>query len=102
MRDRDKSFSFENIDEIAVARRPASSATSDIQASGEGIFANVTDMQQLRDDAVHPDRWFLGLGCMATLFLVTTVVSRTLMSTRTVSRSSGSGVMAAVTAIRPG
>jgi hypothetical protein len=58
--------------DIAVASR-SSSSTDDIELSTGGVFANVTDLDELRDETVRPDRWFLGLGSMAGLFLILVV-----------------------------
>jgi hypothetical protein len=46
------------------------------ESRAEGIFANIIDDSQLRDDRVRPERWFLMLGCMAGVFLVTTAVTQ--------------------------
>ena len=58
--------------EIAMARTTTGSEQT-IEASGDGIFANVTDLNQLRNESVRPDRWFLSLGGMAGVFLVLAV-----------------------------
>ena len=62
-------------DEIAVAAG-ATNRDSGVEVSEEGIFANVTDLKELRDETVHPDRWFLNLGGMAGLFLILVVARR--------------------------
>lgn len=55
---------------------------SDIELSSEGIFANVTDLRALRDETVHPDRWFLSLGGLACLFFVVTLVTQRVQALR--------------------
>lgn len=61
--------------EIAMAV-PKQAESSNIEARAEGIFANVTDLRQLRDETVHPDRWFLSLGVLTGLFFVVTLVTQ--------------------------
>ena len=63
--------------EIAMAAQPKG-ADPEIEVSAEGIFANVTDLQQLRDETVRPEQWFLGLGGMAAVFLVLSLTVQTL------------------------
>lgn len=57
-------------DQIAIASVSRRETPENIEASAGGIYANVTDLGLLRDQTVHPDRWFLGLGSMAGAFLV--------------------------------
>ncbi|MEX0818168.1 MAG: BatD family protein [Pirellulaceae bacterium] len=61
--------------EIAMAT-PKRAESTNIESRAEGIFANVTDLRQLRDEAVHPTRWFLSLGGLVGLFLVVAVVTQ--------------------------
>jgi len=68
--------------DIAMATTPRT-ATSDIEVSQNGIFANVTDLSQLRNETVHPQRWFLGLGGLAGLFFVVTFVTQRIQTLRT-------------------
>lgn len=62
-------------EDIALATPPAKT-TNPIETRLEGIFANITDPRQLRDEAVHPDRWFAGLGGLAGLFFITALVAQ--------------------------
>lgn len=64
---------------MATAARPTN---SDIEVSQDGIFANVTDLRQLRDETVHPDRWFFGLGGLACLFFVVALVTQHVQTLR--------------------
>lgn len=49
-----------------------SSRTPDeLQVRREGIFANVTDPDELRDEAVHAAYWLVGLGVLAGLYAAT-------------------------------
>jgi hypothetical protein len=61
--------------EIAMAV-PKRAESASIEARDEGIFANVTDLRQLRDETVRPDRWFLSLGGLTGLFLVVALVTQ--------------------------
>lgn len=61
--------------EIAMATPKPAESTS-IETRAEGIFANVTDLRQLRDESVHPDRWFLSLGGLTGLFFVVALVAQ--------------------------
>ena len=63
--------------QIAVAG-PKRAEQSDIESRAEGIFANVTDLRQLRDETVRPDRWFLSLGGLTGLFFVVALVTQRL------------------------
>jgi|CXWL01.1.fsa_nt_gi hypothetical protein len=60
---------------MAVAQRADDAG---IESRAEGIFANVTDLRQLRDESVHPDRWFLSLGGLVGLFFVVALVTQRL------------------------
>lgn len=64
-----------NSGEIAIAGSPRAEP-SGIESRAEGIFANVTDLRQLRDETVRPDRWFLSLGSLVGLFFVVTLVTQ--------------------------
>jgi hypothetical protein len=61
--------------EIAMAA-PKQANSANIEVRAEGIFANVTDLRQLRDESVHPDRWFLSLGGLTGLFFVVALVTQ--------------------------
>ncbi|MCA9119293.1 MAG: BatD family protein [Planctomycetaceae bacterium] len=61
--------------EIAMAT-PQSPESASIEARAEGIFANVTDLRELRDETVHPDRWFLSLGALTGLFFIVAMVAQ--------------------------
>jgi hypothetical protein len=56
--------------DIAMSGAQGPSAGRSIETRDEGIFANVTDLGSLQDERVRPDRWFVGLGGMAGLFLL--------------------------------
>ena len=58
--------------EIAMAR-PTNPVEQAIETSAKGLFANVTDLHQLRDESVQPEDWFLGLGGIAGVFLMLAV-----------------------------
>lgn len=62
-------------DEIAISGSTQSKSTS-VETRADGIFANVTDLQQLRDETVHPDRWFFSLGGLTGLFFVVALVTQ--------------------------
>ncbi len=61
--------------EIAMAVRPHGQ-TAEIGVLSDGIYANVTDLAQFRNDGVNPRRWFLGMGGLAGLFVVIALVSQ--------------------------
>ncbi|MDA1048875.1 MAG: BatD family protein [Planctomycetota bacterium] len=61
--------------EIAMSGPKRADATG-IESRAEGIFANVTDLRQLRDETVHLDRWFLSLGGLTALFFVVALVTQ--------------------------
>ncbi len=61
--------------EIATAT-PSPHAETTVESHVEGIFANVTDTGQIRDETVRPERWFAGLGSLAGLFLIVTLVKQ--------------------------
>lgn len=50
-------------DEIVAAALPPAQAAP--TARREGIYGNVTDLDDVRDDSVQPARWFAGLGVLA-------------------------------------
>jgi hypothetical protein len=53
---------------VSSAAGPARTK-ADLEASREGIFANVTDVGEVRDETVRPERWLAGLGGMAGMYL---------------------------------
>ena len=61
--------------EIAMAHGSAG-PDGEIGTASEGILANVTDLSQLRNDGVNPNRWFLNMGGLACLFVVIAIVTR--------------------------
>jgi len=61
--------------DIAIAS-PAPRGNDGLEARTEGIFANATDVRQLRDESVRPDRWFLSLGGLTGLFVVIAVIAQ--------------------------
>jgi hypothetical protein len=63
--------------QIAVAG-PKRPEPSNIESRAEGIFANVTDLRQLRDETVRPNQWFLSLGGLTGLFFVVALVTQRL------------------------
>jgi len=83
-------------DPIALSISPSSQlATSDIEMAtsaqnpggdigtlSAGIFANVTDLSQLRNDRVRPTRWFYSLGGLAGLFVVIAIAKQRWQQTR--------------------
>jgi hypothetical protein len=65
---------------IAATNRPANSSAFEV--SREGIFANITDLRQVHDERVHPERWLLSLGSMAGVFVVFGLVTRQIQRRR--------------------
>jgi len=63
--------------DIAVATSNQPSAAS-VETSTQGIFANITDPHRVIDQRVRPDAWFLSLGSMAVVFIVCSVVTKSL------------------------
>ena len=61
--------------EIAMAK-PKQAESANVEVRAEGIFANVTDLRQLRNETVHPNRWFLSLGGLTGLFFVVALVTQ--------------------------
>ncbi|MBI2477310.1 MAG: BatD family protein [Planctomycetia bacterium] len=61
--------------EIAMAS-PKHVESTNIEVRADGIFANVTDLRQLRDESVRPDRWFLSLGGLTGLFFVVALITQ--------------------------
>ncbi len=61
--------------EIAMTT-PKRAESTNIEARAEGIFANVTDLREMRDETVHPNRWFLSLGGLTGLFFVVALVAQ--------------------------
>ena len=61
---------------------PPQSAGNGVEVRSEGIYANVTNLHELRDETVHPDRWFLSLGGLAGLFFVVALVSQRVQTRR--------------------
>ncbi len=51
-------------DIIASGGRPGGNS-KEIEAQQGGIFANITDPNQLGDDRIRPERWLAGLGGLA-------------------------------------
>ena len=62
-------------DQIVSAGRGPSSAESELQARREGIFANITDPGEVRDERVRPGRWLLTLAGMAGLYVCVSLVT---------------------------
>jgi hypothetical protein len=62
-------------DQIVSARRGPSSAESELEARREGVFANVTDPREVRDDRVRPGRWLLALAGMAGIYACASLVT---------------------------
>jgi hypothetical protein len=54
--------------DIVASPRAAGTGHKELGVSREGIFANITDLSQLGNDAIHPERWAAGLGGMAALY----------------------------------
>jgi hypothetical protein len=62
--------------EQIVATAAGSARTkADLEVRREGIFANVTDVDEVRDESVRPERWLAGLGGMAGLYLGVVLVT---------------------------
>ncbi|MBN2293870.1 MAG: BatD family protein [Pirellulales bacterium] len=56
--------------QIVAARHSSGGGQSQIEARREGIFANITDLDAVHNDSVRPLYWFVGLGCMAAVYVV--------------------------------
>jgi hypothetical protein len=61
--------------DIVAAPGAGTSRRQGIQASSEGVFANVTDPSLIRNQAVRPGRWLLAILGLAGLYAVVAVVS---------------------------
>jgi hypothetical protein len=53
---------------VSTAAGPAR-AKADLEANRGGIFANVSELGEVRDEAVHPERWLSALGGLAGAYL---------------------------------
>jgi len=53
-----------------VATPQRSGEQNDLKARREGTFANITDLAAVRDESVRPERWLVGLGSLAGLYVV--------------------------------
>ena len=62
-------------DDIVAAPRSGSDRRQAVQTSSEGIFANVIDASQIRNQAVRPGRWLLALLGLAGLYALVAVAS---------------------------
>lgn len=62
--------------QIVAARGPGSGGNTQIEASREGIFANITDSNAVRDDSARPERWLVFLGALAVVYIVLALASR--------------------------
>lgn len=58
-----------------VSSSPAQSGSGP-ERSAEGVFANVTQLRDLRDDGIRPTRWFAAWGISAMCWVIGTVVLR--------------------------
>ena len=58
-------------EQIVASPRVAGQTSKDFEARQEGIFANITDPNAVRDQSLRPIAWLTGLGgCLATYVLV--------------------------------
>ena len=62
-------------DQIVSAGRGSSSAESEIESRAEGIFANITDPGEVRNERVRPERWLLALVGMAGFYACVSLVT---------------------------
>ena len=62
-------------DQIVSAGRGSSSAESEIESRPEGIFANITDPGEVRNERVRPERWLLALVGMAGFYACVSLVT---------------------------
>ncbi|MFP8870816.1 MAG: BatD family protein, partial [Myxococcota bacterium] len=62
-------------DEIALVG-PGRTAETSFESREEGVFANVTDLRELQDETVHPDRWLLSLSGLTVLFFVVALATQ--------------------------
>ena len=62
-------------DQIVSAGRGPSSAGSELEAQHEGVFANITDPGEFRDESVRPERWLWALIGMAGLYACVSLVT---------------------------
>jgi hypothetical protein len=66
---------FLDDDEIALAQR-SRSASRNFQVREDGILAGMTDLSVLRDQTVHPARWWTLLSCLTLGYVAVALVSR--------------------------
>ena len=62
-------------DQIVSAGRGPAAAESELEARREGIFANITDPGEVRDERVRPERWLLALIGMAGFYACVSLVT---------------------------
>ena len=62
-----KATRLANRDIMVPAGRPGGSS-KEIETQQGGIFGNITDPGQLRDDRIQPEYWLAGLGGLVKLF----------------------------------
>ncbi len=59
-----------NLPAATLSPRPmvSSSGRKELEMRQEGIFANITDLGQLTDQSIRPERWLAALGGLAGLY----------------------------------
>ena len=62
-------------DQIVASPRVAGQMSKELEARREGIFANITDVNQARDQSVRPVRWLAGLGGCVGAYLAVAAAS---------------------------
>lgn len=58
-------------DQIVGTARGTPASRKELESRREGVFANITDPGAVRDDAVRPGRWALGLAGLALAYAAT-------------------------------
>ena len=54
--------------DIIASSNGASSNRKELEMRQEGIFANITDLDQLTDESIRPARWLGSLGGLAGIY----------------------------------
>ena len=62
-------------DQIVSTPGTTAAGQKELEASREGIFVNVTDLSEVRDESVRPIRWLAGLASLVALYLAVAIVA---------------------------
>jgi hypothetical protein len=63
-------------EDIDVASGLPSAGGSQVEIQEGGIFANDSSWRSLRDESVDPPRWFIGLGCLAGVYVAALLLAQ--------------------------